>query len=154
MKKLIFLSLTLAAVIINQSCKKNNFSTNCTDAEQIIPFDSLTASQSFWLKNIDKSKNEISLVIRSQKDYEKYIGSNKALPTINFSSQFLIAHQVKLATCGRLKEQKIVLACDNLKYIMEIERELCQKPTDVFSLAIIDKKYNSYNIDFEILTPN
>lgn len=151
MTKMAFLLLTSLILFLHLFCKKDCYNADCTREEQVIPFDSPSSLQQYWLKNIDENKNEINLIIRSHEDYEKYIGSDKSLPDIDFSKQFLLAGRVRLSACGRLKEQKIVLQCDKLKYTVSTEAMACQKPTDVFFFAIIDIKYKAYSIDFKTL---
>lgn len=151
MKKIAFLLLPSFVLVLHLFCKKNLYNVDCVRSEQVVPFDTLPSLQQYWLKNIEETKDEINLSIQSYEDYEKYIGSDKPLPHIDFSKQFLLTGRVKLSACGRLKEQRIILQCDKLKYTVTTEAMACQKPTDVFFFALIDIKYKTYSIDFKTL---
>lgn len=147
MKKKMYLFTSLLLLFINLSCQKD---TGCDDEGSIIPTETLSSSQAFILKNIDDSKNELSLIIRSQADYEKFINSNSTLPEIDFSKKFLIAVRVKLTSCGQPKDQSVVLQCNQLMYQVITEAQDCQKPTDIFFFTFIDIKYKDNPIQFKI----
>lgn len=147
MKKKMCLFTSLLLIFINISCQKD---TGCNEEGSIIPTETLPSSQTFTLKNIDDSKNELSLIIHSQADYEKYVSSNSTLPEIDFSKKFLIAVRVKLTSCGQPKDQSIVLQCNQLTYYAITQAQDCHKPTDTFFFTVIDNIYKDNLIQFNI----
>lgn len=142
-----YLFTFLVLLFLNISCQKD---TGCNEEGSIIPTETLPSSQAFILKNIDDSKNELSLIMRSQADYEKFVHSNSTLPEIDFSRKFLIAVRVKLTSCGQPKDQSVVLQCNQLTYYAITQAQDCHKPTDVFFFTIIDIKYKDNLIQFKI----
>ncbi|MHB1179214.1 MAG: hypothetical protein ACYCZO_12885 [Daejeonella sp.] len=145
MKRYLFTSLLL--MFMNISCQKD---TGCNEERSIIPTETLPSSETFTLKNIDDSKNELGLVIRSQVDYEKFVNSNSTLPKIDFTKKFLIAVRVKLTSCGEPKDQSVVLQCNQLTYHTVTEVQLCLKLTDVFFFTLIDNIYKDKPVQFHI----
>jgi hypothetical protein len=104
--------------------------------------------EGFYLKNIEDN-NEITKIIASQVDYQKYVVGNQPLPVIDFNENVLICGRIYLTTCGSIKKQSFIKNCEKLNYKIELERLDCQKPTEIFHFAIIPKKYQSLNLTIE-----
>lgn len=66
------------------------------------------------LQNVDQSADQINLIIRNQRDYEKYllIRSDTIRPVIDFSKRMLLAGHVRESTSAGVRSMSIASTCE------------------------------------------
>ena len=68
------------------------------------------------LQNIDNSKDETHLIIKSQSDYEKYVSCTEDLPAIDFDKYFVLTGVYRHHQCVIFEQQAVILCENSLIY--------------------------------------
>lgn len=136
--KNIFLYTFLTAVIF--SCTSDLADPACL-AEDIkpVPFEVLDRLR---LKNIDESKDKINLIIRSEKDYRKFvINQSGELPQVDFSKHILLCGQKRYMHCIHLKGVDVIDKCGKIEHQIHVLEKICGAIEYVYYFTLIPAGY-------------
>lgn len=139
----------LSAVFLFQGCDDNS----CPDDENAVvesfPFLNMN-TQYAWVQEVDPKKATVTLVIESQQDYEKFIGTSTDIkrPSIDFSQFVLLAGRTITPECALVGSQAVLDKCGTYIFEVTLEPKDCHAFTTSNYFVIIYK--TEHPIDFYI----
>ena len=130
--------------ILTQNCEGDNgkyIETFYTDEYEDIPCS---------LQNIDAEIKEVNLIVTSQVDYERFFSCSSQLPLIDFDKYLILVGRYRNNNCAVLDSQQ-VLICDNrIIFRVRILEQDCHAFTNVFYVTVIEKRYNTLPVKFDV----
>ena len=106
------------------------------------------------LQNIESGNKEVNLVITKQEDLEKYFTCHEQLPKIDFDAYFILAGRYTHNNCAVFASQQVLICNNRIIYKVRMLRQDCTAITSVFYATVIEKKYNTLPVDFDVQFKN
>lgn len=149
-------SILLLTVFVT-SCQNEVVTQNCEgDNAQFLEtfyseeFTSVPCS----LQNIESDVKEVNLIISSQPDFEKYFTCFEQFPEIDFEKYFILAGRYTHNNCAVFESQQISICNNKIIYKVRMLEQECHAITSVYYATVLEKKYNSLPVDFNVQFKN
>lgn len=144
-----FLFAMLSTSFLFQRCENDS----CPDDENAVveSFQFLNVDTQYaWVQGVDPNKPTVNLVIKSQQDYDKYIGTSSDIkrPSIDFSQFVLLAGRTITPECAFVGSQIVLDRCGTYTFEVTLEPKDCHAFTTSNYFVIIHK--TEHPIDFHI----
>lgn len=153
MKNIIGLTASLLLLTILTpmvSCQKEDLCEG-DEAKQVETFYASEFNAAYCgLQNIDNNKKAINLVIKTQEDYEEYFSCGLQTPEIDFEKYFILAGVYRHHQCARFDSQQVLICNSKIFYKVRMLEQDCQAFTNVFYMAVIEKKYSNLQVKFDV----
>ncbi len=102
-------------------------------------------------KNIKTPSRIVGVIIKNQAAYEKYMGCSSALPLIDFDNYFIIGGLFRNTSCSKEAHEENISLCSNkIIYKAIVRKGICAGPSITTSLVVIEKKYSSSEVVFDL----
>jgi len=154
--KTITVSILLLTVLAT-SCQNEVVTQNCVgDNVQLLQtfYSEEFATVPCSLQNIESTDKEVNLVISNQTDFEKYFTCTQLLPEIDFEKYFILAGRYKHNNCAVFDSQQVLICQNKIIYKVKLLEQDCKAITSVYYATVIEIKYNSIPVEFDIQFKN
>lgn len=151
-KQKIFIPTCFALIMLTfYSCKEEFKDCTGDNAQSIDTYYENEFENAFCqLQNIDDSKEETHLIIKSQSDYEKYVSCTEKLPTIDFDEYLVLAGVYRHHQCALFNWQSVVLCENEIIYRVRLLEQDCQILTSITYFNVISKEFDENKIEFDV----
>lgn len=135
------------------SCTGDTVDPECSEEEhKSISFESIsTSSLAFKGRDVpfeQRDKSEVNLIIKSEKDFNKYLISRNGFPGIDFSKNVLLCGRKTYMHCVRLDSVNVVEMCNKIQHRVYIREGICGAITDIYYFTLVPVNYSKKKIDF------
>lgn len=90
------------------------------------------------------------VVIKSQSELEKNIQCSSGFQSFDFNKYFIVVGQYAHQNCILFDSQVVSICQNTIFYEVFLQEQVCQSPTDVMFLAIVDRKYKDFDVVLNI----
>lgn len=148
----ILIPICLALIMLTfYSCKEEFKDCSGDNAQSIDTYYENDFETAFCqLQNIDISKEEIHLIIKSQTDFEKHVSCTEDLPKIDFDQYFVLAGIYRHHQCAAFDQQSVLLCGNNLIYRVRLLEQDCLAAIPVLYFTVIGKEFDDNEIEFDV----
>jgi hypothetical protein len=125
---------------------------HCDGPSTPIPFElsSEGSNRICIMQNVDKEKTEVNVVIKTQAEFEKYVGCSTNLQ-VDFSSKMVLAGRYLSNHCAEVTSQSVEKNCNGeIVYNIEISKGDCDSMSLIFYLVIVDKSGSPVKFNLSI----
>ena len=133
---------------------ENNQVFDCTEEPIVVAFETIlsdSVTQGCKLQNIDDNELIVNLIIKSQDEYENYVGCIGELPVVDFSEKTLLAGRMMAPKEDKVIKQSVSKDCNEIYlYTVEIGYGIAAHPISVYYHALIPKTPANAKIEFDI----
>lgn len=134
-------------------CQNDGLTENCEgdNAENVETFFSKEfADTPCGVPNFESTEKETHLLITSQAEFKKYFACPEQLPEIDFEKYLVLAGSYTHHQCAGFESQQVITCGNRIIYKVRLFERDCQAVTSVFYGTIIEKKYNSLPVSFDV----
>lgn len=144
-----FIFVLLTAAFLFQGCEDNSCPDDENAGVESFPFLNVN-TQYAWVQEVDPKNTTVNLVIETQQDYEKFIGTSSDIkrPSIDFSQFVLLAGRTITPECAMVGSQAVLEKCGTYTFEVTLAPKDCHAFTTTNYFVIIYKTERP--IDFHI----
>ncbi len=106
------------------------------------------------LQSINNNDKVVNLVIKTQADYEKYFICGVPLPEVDFEKYFILAGRYRHNQCAVFDSQQVLLCNNKIIYRVKMLEQVCQAFTNVFYVTVVENKFETFKVEFDVKFSN
>lgn len=146
----------IAMVIFAFDCTNDN-DEMCSEEFSPVEIDSFyydkvgggIAYQTCRLRNMDLSKQEVHVIIRSQADLEKFVDCSQLL-SIDFNEKTVLAGAFWTTTTNFVRRQKVFKRCDEYVYEVDIQQGAGTAVTQAHYFVVLPRISANASVTFDV----